>query len=47
MTTLTKQKKRLRRDDWLARAMDVLSRRGAAQLNIESLCEALERATSE
>jgi AcrR family transcriptional regulator len=41
MTTMTKQKRRLSQNDWLARAMDVLSREGAARLNIDSLCESL------
>ena len=41
MTTRSRRKKRLSRTDWLALSMDVLSRDGAAKLNIDNLCQAL------
>ena len=41
MRTKSKRKKRLSRNDWLARAMEVLSREGGAKLNIDNLCQAL------
>ncbi len=41
MTTRSKRKKRLSRNDWLALSMDVLSREGGAKLNVNNLCQAL------
>lgn len=38
MAAQSKRKKRLSRDDWLARAMDVLSKEGGAKLNVNHLC---------
>lgn len=34
-------KRRMSRSEWLARAMEVLSREGGARLNVNNLCEAL------
>lgn len=41
MAVTVKKKTRLSRKDWLARAMEVLSRQGSAKLTIDHLCEAL------
>ncbi len=38
----TGSKRRLSRTEWLARALDLLARRGGAKLHIESLCRELE-----
>ena len=41
MAVTVKKKTRLSREDWLARAMKVLSRQGGANLTIDYLCEAV------
>lgn len=41
MNEAPKKKPRLSRSDWLARAMEVLSREGGARLNVNDLCQSL------
>jgi len=41
MATKTAPPKRLTRDEWLARALDILALEGGAKLRVDAICEAL------